>query len=454
MEKKEGFYFSTRDLMVMAALAALGGVASAYINFIGDFFQSLLGFAGTTQWAAGLHVIWLMLAVGLVRKPGAGTATGILKGFVEFLSGNTHGLLVLIVNILAGLVIDLVLLPRKDKQPGLLFYLAAGLASASNIFVFQFFASIPEDVLTLLAILITSLVSFASGVVFGGLLTQSLLAALHSVGLLNAQPAPAPRKNLWPVSIAILGVFMIAGAGYLYTQQQTQTQIITVGGRVANPFQYSAASLGFAETEGKSELNGVERKFSGILIADLIAYAEPVDKTGLLQVSANDGYSFFISLDEVFSNPNLLLSAQEIGDRTIYSIVGAQSSKAWVRGVNDMRIISSSQIVVGGNAENPFTFNPSDWLGEMDSTFLNLDGEKEKLQGVPLRSLWQKSVPFADAKRIILSGASQSIELDGALLKDDERRIFTRLGDEGMEFILAMMNGEVLLRDIHSIEIE
>ena len=48
-------YFTTRDLLMMAALAALGGVVSTYVNAIGDFFQSILGFAGTSQWAAGLH---------------------------------------------------------------------------------------------------------------------------------------------------------------------------------------------------------------------------------------------------------------------------------------------------------------------------------------------------------------------------------------------------------------
>ena len=49
-------YFSTRDLLMMAALAALGGVVGTYVNAIGDAFQSVFGFAGTTQWAAGLHV--------------------------------------------------------------------------------------------------------------------------------------------------------------------------------------------------------------------------------------------------------------------------------------------------------------------------------------------------------------------------------------------------------------
>ena len=60
---KKDYYFSTKDLLFIAGFSAIGGVASTYINMIGDFFQSLLGFAGTTQWAAGLHVLWILLAV-------------------------------------------------------------------------------------------------------------------------------------------------------------------------------------------------------------------------------------------------------------------------------------------------------------------------------------------------------------------------------------------------------
>lgn len=43
--------------MMLAAFAAVGGIASTYINMIGDFFQSLFGFAGATQWVAGLLIM-------------------------------------------------------------------------------------------------------------------------------------------------------------------------------------------------------------------------------------------------------------------------------------------------------------------------------------------------------------------------------------------------------------
>jgi len=45
------YYFSTRDLLMMAALAALGGVVSTYVNAIGDFFQSTKSMA-PSAWSA------------------------------------------------------------------------------------------------------------------------------------------------------------------------------------------------------------------------------------------------------------------------------------------------------------------------------------------------------------------------------------------------------------------
>jgi len=83
----------------------------------------VLGFAGTTQWAAGLQVFWLILAVGLTRKHGAGTSTGILKGAVELLTVNTHRVLVVLVDITAGILMDIGILPffRRERMPGYVF---------------------------------------------------------------------------------------------------------------------------------------------------------------------------------------------------------------------------------------------------------------------------------------------------------------------------------------------
>ena len=209
------YYFSTRDLLMMAALAALGGVAGTYINTIGDLFQSVLGFAGTTQWAAGLHVLWLTLAVGLTGKQGAGTVTGVLKGVVELLSGNTHGLLVLLVDVVAGLLVDLGFLPFRDKNSLPAYALAGGLASASNVFVFQLFASLPADVLAYGALLLVAGVAVISGVLFAGLLGWLLLNALRRAGVVKDRPPVPTDRRIAPVFLASAALLTLALGLYL-----------------------------------------------------------------------------------------------------------------------------------------------------------------------------------------------------------------------------------------------
>lgn len=454
--KKKQFYFSTKDLMMMAALAALGGVASTYINFIGDFFQSMLGFAGTTQWAAGLHVIWIMLAAAIIRKSGAATMTGVLKGFVEFLSGNTHGLLVLIVNILAGLIVDFVLLPKREKQPGFLFYLAAGLASASNIIVFQFFASIPEDILTLFAILLTSGIAFVSGFLFGGVLVRSLLGSLRKIGILNDQaPLNNTEKYTWVIGILFAAVLLAIGAGFLYYQQLSNSNDISIEGNIKQPFLFSEVIAEFQQVEIEAELNGVKRMYSGYPLIELVKFANPLDENSLLQITASDGYNFFISMDEVYENSELILSIQDVGGNKSFNIVGAESPKAWVRGVVELKVIATNILEIQGKSNHPFSFNPSEWVNEMDSTFVRLGDKSVKLQGVALRALWIYAEPEPNSTDIVISSESQVIKLNSKEFNDsDEIRLFTYLDEEGMEFILGRMNGEVLLRNVTSMEIK
>jgi ABC-type thiamin/hydroxymethylpyrimidine transport system permease subunit len=456
MTKTKEYYFTTKDLMLMAALAAMGGIASTYINMIGDFFQSLLGFAGTTQWAAGLHIIWIMLAAALINKPGAATATGIIKGFVELLSGNTHGLLVLIIDIAAGLIIDLVLLPQKDKKPGLLFLLAAGLASASNIFIFQFFASIPKDILTFLAILISSSVSFISGVVFGGYLVKGLLVSLEKAGFYKApKNEQLSMKKFWPVLIGLIAIILTAGSGWIYFKQQASSGQVAIIGDVTNSYKFPDAKSKFSEIEVQAELNGVSRSYTGYRLSEVVDHAQPIEKSGVLQVTASDGYSFFISMDEVYSNVNLIVSQQSSGNNSVFNIVGAKSSKAWIRGVNEIKLTKMNGIQVTGNVSNSFTFSPDQWISDMDSTIFKINNEPKKLQGVPLEKIWEKSQPGSSAAVMIFSSTSGSYELKKTgFTGNDSLRLFVNLTPEGMRYLVGNMTGEIIAADVTAIEIK
>ena len=452
-------YFTTRDLLMMAALAALGGVVSTYINAIGDFFQSILGFAGTTQWAAGLHVVWLTLAVGLTRKQGAGTITGLLKGGVELLTGNTHGLLVVLVDIVAGLLVDLGFLPFRRKDSLAAYCLAGGLASASNVFVFQLFASVPADMLAYWAMLLVAGVAFLSGVLFAGILSRALLNALRRAGVVKDAP-PVPMSRLaYPIFLAVAVLLTVVLTIYLRDALRGPATV-HVGGAVAAPYDYPTehGDLGTAEAEGT--LREVTANYNGVPISDLLARAQPQPGASLLLVRATDGYAFFISLDEVRDNDALLLSPQGDaspqgeGDEVSYNIVGALNSKAWVRGVEELIVVGGATLDVGGALDAATIYDPDDWQFEMDSTRVDLGDGPRKLQGVALGKVLAAMEPRAGAKTVVVHSDDGSLSLPLAeVLADDDLRLFTVIGEADVSFALARMSGEALVPDVQRIEV-
>ena len=108
---RTNYYFSSRDLLVVAVLSGIGGVMSTYVGYLGNLLNRIFGVPfGAGQFAAGLHVFWIIVAAGLVRRPGAATAAGLLKGVVELLTGSTHGVVIVLVSLIQGLLVDVVLL--------------------------------------------------------------------------------------------------------------------------------------------------------------------------------------------------------------------------------------------------------------------------------------------------------------------------------------------------------
>ncbi len=450
------YYFSTRDLLMMAALAALGGVTSTYINTIGDFFQSILGFAGTTQWAAGLHIVWLTLAVGLTGKRGAGTVTGILKGAVELLTGNTHGLLVVLVDVVAGLLVDLGFLPFKNKDSLLAYGLAGGLASASNVFVFQLFASLPTDLLAYGAILLVGGMAFLSGVLFAGVLSRSLLSVLRRAGVVKDRTPIPQTGKLYPIILAIVALLTLVFAVYLRGALQGPTTV-HIGGAVAAPYDYPSEHADIPSVTAESTLREVTRQYTGLPIRELIARAQPQPTAKLLLIQASDGYAFFISMDKVQQNESLLLAPQGEGNEASYNVVGAENSKAWVRGVSELTVIGAetTTLEVDGALENPTPYDPDEWQFEMDSTTLDVGNGPNKYQGAPLGAVLQAMGLDPDADTLLLHTPDETISLPlSQILSDDDLRLFTIIGAEDFSFAVARMNGEVIAPHVTRLQVQ
>ena len=454
MNRKSKYYFTTRDLLMMAALAALGGITSTAINAFGDFVQSIVGFAGTTQWAAGLHVLWLTLAIGLTGKQGAGTVTGLLKGGVELLSGNTHGILILLVDVVAGLLVDLGFLPFRRKDHVLTYSLAGGVAAASNVVVFQLFAALPADVLTYGTLLLVAGLAFLSGTIFGGVLAWGLLNTLRSTGVVRDQipesmPIPVRRWSLVAAVALVVALFF-----FLRTSLQGPPTI-EVTGAVEAPYAYPARGSDPPLREGEGTLNGVTRTFTGVPLEAILDQADPNVSSGLVLVEATDGYAFFITMEEVRQNETLLLVANGNGDDTSYSVMGAENSKAWVRNVSRITLIGPKPLPIDGAVTRSEPYVPSDWQFEMDSTSLKLSGGTRKAQGAPLGRIVEAAQPTEQATQVTVVGQTDEVSLQlDKVIGHDAIRIFTVIEGDSMTYALGRMNGDVLVENIQCLDVQ
>lgn len=186
-------FLDVRGIVLVALLAAVGGVLSAYIGYIGNLINRLFGVPfGAGQLIAGLHVVWPLLARSLTGRFGSGTLTGLTKGMVEFLAGGTHGVVIVFVSLVEGLLVD-VGMGISRRQSLTVMMLAGGVASASNVFLFQviYFSGV-----SLSFILVMAGLSFVSGVFFGGYLAWDLRRLLVATRLVVNTPLLPDRKSV------------------------------------------------------------------------------------------------------------------------------------------------------------------------------------------------------------------------------------------------------------------
>jgi energy-coupling factor transport system substrate-specific component len=438
----------------MSVLAALGGVTSTYVNTIGDATQAALGFPGATQWAAGLHTIWIVLALGILNKTGSGTVMGIVKGAVELMSGNTHGIIILLVNLVAGMLVDFGFLIFRNKRSLAAYLVAGGLAAGSNVLVFQLFATLPANILAMGAILFLTLVAAISGVIFSGIAPFYLVKALTKANVIKRPITAMHNKQIgWYI---LSGVFVLAILLTVYLRSTLRgTATIQIIGAVSNPYDFPSQENTPENISRQMSYRGVLTEYTGYPLLAIIEYAQPSQEADTLLIEASDGYAFLISFDELKSNPNILAVQQGQGQNATFDMVGPESSKAWIRNVTRITISASQGLELQTMSGDVFTFEPDDWLAEMDSTQVNLPTGTQKLQGVPLWKVIQSIQSDANLTTINALTEQDTHTYDWqAIDGDDSVRIFTVISDEGFQYALGTMSGEVHLFPVTRIKVE
>ncbi|MDW7672412.1 MAG: ECF transporter S component [Bacillota bacterium] len=340
-------YWKNRDLLIIAVLSGIGGVMSTYVGYLGNLLNRMLGVPfGAGQFVAGLHVFWIILAAGLVRKRGAATATGLLKGIIELLTGSTHGIAIVLISLVQGLLADLLLaLFRRHSLAA--YMVAGGVSSASNVLMFQilYFSGAPIPFLLFIGGL-----AFISGILLGGSFAQSVMEIVvqarpvrisgeASVPASDTQKVGGWRPKHW--GTLALTVLLSAGALYYFTavfELPGSGPQLRVEGAVEQPVQLQLSELAEHRVTITAELIGEithvpPSDYTGVPVSVILEKAVILPQAEILEVTATDGYTVTFDIWQVMEDDQMILIEEE---ETLRLIAGAYPGGHWVRMVNRM----------------------------------------------------------------------------------------------------------------------
>jgi ABC-type thiamin/hydroxymethylpyrimidine transport system permease subunit len=339
---RERFYFSTRDLVTIAILSALGGVLSTYIGYLGNLINTSVGVPfGAGQIMAGLHIFWMIVAYAIVPRFGTGTLVGLLKGTVELFAGSTHGVPIVAISLIEGLIVDMTFAVFR-KRSTTAFVTAGALAAMSNVFTFQllYFSGVP-----ILYILLIALMAAISGAVFAGYFGQGAYQILAESGIVKVKGEVPKFKGLSVQKVATIAIALafVGGAVIYFTavyKPFMDPLTCEVSGNVENPFIYNPSDFTDSEITINAELNGEythipARDYTGVPLHTILENAHPNGESNSVRVIASDGYEAEFNLTEIMVDDRLIL-IQENGRLRL--VAGDYEGQYWVQKVAELRI--------------------------------------------------------------------------------------------------------------------
>ncbi|MHC1605039.1 MAG: ECF transporter S component [Candidatus Methanofastidiosia archaeon] len=324
-----GYHFSTKELVTMAVLSALGGILSTYIGYLGNLLNKIIGVPfGAGQFMAGLHIFWIILAYGLTKKKGTALTTGFLKGFVEFLSGGKLGLFAVVLTVMQAAIVEAVFLLFPDRKTKT-FAVAGGFSTVANIFFFQLIFA-PYNAFPLFLAL--SLVAFISGILFAGIFSKSV------VDLLSGKDTATTGKNNLKKAATFGVIFsLVFGAAYFYTTKPNG-EIISVTGEVEHEISFSIDDYENKMITINAEMIGQYKyepptDYKGVPLQVVLADASPTGTK--VTIIATDAYEVTFLLEDVLSTEDIILVQDDKGIRLVAK---NYDGNMWVRNVIKIKV--------------------------------------------------------------------------------------------------------------------
>jgi energy-coupling factor transport system substrate-specific component len=325
--------------VTIAVLSALGGTLSAYVGYLANLFNSFVGTPfGAGQVLAGLHVFWLLLARGTTGRTGSGTATGFLKGTVEMLAGSIHGVFIVLVSLVEGLIVDVLLL-RFSTSDRFGYMVAGGFATASNVLIFQLFflSGVP-----LSFVLVITMIAFGSGVVFAGYFSHSVLESLSSSGLIPGVEEQSSSRWVVTLGYIIVASFIVGSVwfyGTVYSWRDTGG--IDVEGLVNEPYTYQEKNFQGDVVTVEAELKGTyvhvePRNYTGVPLSSIVEAAKPSEGVTGVVLTATDGYSVELDIDMVLGDASIIVVTERGQPRLV---AGSLDGSLWVQSIVEVKLV-------------------------------------------------------------------------------------------------------------------
>lgn len=194
VKKKNTKRLTTVDIVLMAILAIVNGVAMTYLALLNQVLTAVGG-PVLTSITLGLYSVSGVLAAYIIRKPGAAFFTLTLAGVVQILSGNPNGLISITAAVTDGLGAELGFAMFRYKRWDWLSTAMAGLLAIPAWFVIAAFW-FGYYKWGWIILLIAFAVRCISGVVLSGWLSKGLGDLLERTGILKGfRIAEQSREN-------------------------------------------------------------------------------------------------------------------------------------------------------------------------------------------------------------------------------------------------------------------
>lgn len=172
--------FSVLELVAIAVVSALGVATKPIVVPLVHIITGPLFIPGGAI-AGGFYMLWIVLGIGIVKRPGTGTLIGIIQGLLVIVTGamGTHGIMSIVSYTLPGLAADLVFILAGSKRFNILHFMAGCMAAnVTGTFISNaMFFRLPFE--TLLLLLSGAALSGA----LGGVLAWNMLRAMDRLNI-------------------------------------------------------------------------------------------------------------------------------------------------------------------------------------------------------------------------------------------------------------------------------